>query len=277
MSGADGVILDLEDSVPRRLRGQARKNAQSFLRAKHPVPVFVRLEGTTEGQLARDVEAVLEPGLAGIMLPKVDDPSIVRATAFIIDRFERDRGIAPGATPLLPMAETALGLVRLYDSLLASDRVIGTAFAGAENGDLRNDLGAGWSPQGLEMLYARSQVLMLARAAHCEIILDGVWTRLEEEAPFLQDTVLGRDMGYSGRLAIHPRQVSIIHEVYTPTREQAEENLALIAAAEEGSTQGAGALRHRGSLVDEPMVKRARMIVERARAFGVLPQGDDRG
>src|SRR5690606_24910975 len=121
-------------------------------------------------------------------------------------RLERERGCQPGAIKVIAMPETAQGVSRLGETL-AADRVIGTIFAGAPGGDLRRDLGAGATEAGLEILCIRSRVLFEARAAGKSVILDGVFPDIADGLALERDTKAGRDIGYTGRIAIHPAQI----------------------------------------------------------------------
>ena len=162
--------------------------------------------------------------------------------------------------------ESARGLRRLHDILTASERVGSASFQGARGGDLVRDLGATWSLEGRELLFVRSLVVFEARAAGIEQIFDGVFVDLDDDAGFEADTEAGRRLGYTGRVAIHPRQVAIVNRVHTPTPEAVDAARELIAAFREAERDGVGAIRHRGRLVDYAMVRDAEQLLARAGA-----------
>lgn len=140
--------------------------------------------------------------------------------------------------------------------------MLGTNFNGADGGDLVTDLGATWTLDGPELLYVRSKVLFTARAAGLEVILDSVFADLEDDYGFERDTLFGKRVGYTGRTAIHPRQVPTINWVYSPSEAEIESARSLVAAFRKAERAGSGAIRHRGKLVDYAMVRRAERLLE---------------
>ena len=142
-----------------------------------PTPaIYVRTNGATTGLLADDLDAVVRPGLDAVILPKVEHVEEVRSTTADIERHEAGRGLAVGSVALILQIESALGVHRCFDLIMASPRVAGTCFGSARDGDLQSDLGCSWSIEGTELLYARSKVLLETRAAGSHVIpLDGVF------------------------------------------------------------------------------------------------------
>ena len=212
--GPDGLIIDLEDTVPPSEKPAARANVQKYLDGRPPIPVFVRPESFGTSFWEDDVRAVVRPGLTGLLLPKANGVEHVRAVDGLVSVLERERGLPEGSIALLPMPESALGVRYLFDTLGASPRVIGAGFAGAEGGDMIRDLGATWTPEGTELLYARSKVVFDTRAAGKEVIVDGVFADLEDDATLASDTRFARQLGYTARAAIHPKQVPVINGAF---------------------------------------------------------------
>ncbi|MFZ1997375.1 MAG: CoA ester lyase [Solirubrobacteraceae bacterium] len=264
--GPDAVSLDLEDSVPPAEHDSARDHIARYLDSGPPLPVFVRPVSVRRPEFDGDLEAVVRPGLSAVTLPQVEHPDEVRAADERLARLEAERGLAPGSVRLMPAAESAAAVRRLHDILVASPRVLGTNFNGADGGDLCSDLGVTWTLEGEEMLYVRSRVLFTARAAGLQVILDSVFADLEDEAGFAQDTAFGRRLGYTGRTAVHPRQLAMIHRAHTPSAAEIETARGLLDAFAEAERVGQGAIRHRGKLVDYAMVRRARRLLEQASA-----------
>jgi citrate lyase subunit beta/citryl-CoA lyase len=260
--GPDALSLDLEDSVPPAEHHAARGHIAAFLDSGPARPVFVRTVAVDRAEFELDLEAVVRPGLSGLVLPQVESPDEVRAVAERLGELESERGLVAGSLRLLPAAESAAAVRRLYEIVTASERVLGTNFNGADGGDLVNDLGATWTLEGSELMYVRSKVLFTARAAGLAVILDSVFADLEDEAGFERDTRLGKRLGYTGRTAIHPRQVTAINGVYSPTEAEIDSARRLLAAFREAERAGAGAIRHRGKLVDYAMVRRAERLLE---------------
>jgi citrate lyase subunit beta/citryl-CoA lyase len=263
-SGADALSPDLQDSVPAANRPEARELTAKWIDASQQAPVIVRTSAVKTPDFIKDLEAVVRPGLSGLRLPDVESPEDVVVADQAISRFERERGLAPNSIVLIPIAESALGIYRLYDILTASRRVIGTAFPGAEGGDLARDLGVIWTLQGDEFFYARSKVLFDARATGVPIILDSVFANLTDVAGFEQDTRRGRQLGYTGRLAIHPHQVPVINKIHSPTPEQIDDAQGLLAAYSEAEARGSGAISYHGRMIDVAMRKTAEALLNQA-------------
>jgi citrate lyase subunit beta/citryl-CoA lyase len=263
-SGADALSPDLQDSVPAANRPEARELTAKWIDAGQQAPVIVRTAAVKTPDFIKDLEAVVRPGLSGLRLPDVESPEDVVVADQAISTFERARGLAPNSIVLIPIAESARGIYRLYDILSASRRVIGTAFPGAEGGDLARDLGVIWTRQGDEFFYARSKVLFDARAAGVPIILDSVFANLTDIAGFEQDTQRGRQLGYTGRLAIHPNQVPVINKIHSPTPEQIEDAQGLLAAYSEAQARGSGAISYHGRMIDVAMRKTAEALLKQA-------------
>ena len=267
-SGADAISPDLQDSVPDANRPQAREITATWIDAgQQPLVqplVIVRTSAVQTSDFAKDVAAVVRPGLTGLRIPDVSGPQDVIEADRTVGAVERERGMPPNAIALIPICESARGVHRLYDILTASSRVIGTAFPGAEGGDLARDLGVTWSLQGDEMFYVRSKVLFDARAAGVSVILDSVFANLKDAAGFEQDTRRGRQLGYTGRLAIHPNQIPVINAIHRPTPEQIEDAEGLLAAYREAEARGSGAVAYRGRMIDVAMRKTAEAILKQA-------------
>lgn len=260
--GPDVLSLDLEDSVPPAEHESARAHIARFLDSDPSLPVFVRTVSVRRPEFDDDLDAVVRPGLFALTLPQVEHPDEVRAADARLGRLEAERGLPAGSVRLLPAAESAAAVHRLYDILTASPRVLGTNFNGADGGDLCGDLGVTWTLGGEELLYVRSRVLFTARAARVRVILDSVFADLQDEAGFAQDTAFGRRLGYTGRTAIHPRQLPTIHRVYTPSEAEVESARDMLAAFADAEAAGQGAIQHHGKLVDYAMVRWAQRLLE---------------
>jgi len=263
-SGADAVVFDLEDSVTAERHADARKTVQAKLRPGG-VDQWVRVLPYGAADADLDLRAVVRPGLAGLILPDIRDAATVAAADARITELESAAGVTAGSIGLLPLIESALGLHRAFDILSASSRVSVGAFAGAPGGDLCTDLGAQPTPGGSELLYARSHLVLEARAAGMESVLDGVWVDLEDNDGLLDDSRLGRRLGFTGRFAIHPSQIAALHDAYSPTDAEIAEARAVVSAYEAGRAEGRGAVRHRGRLIDRAMALAAERLLASVR------------
>ena len=269
-SGADAVILDLEDSVPVASKAEARALVVKTIDAaagslSRPL-IYVRVNGAATGLLADDLNAVVRPGLDAILLSKAENVDDVQQTAAALERNESQRGMKQGSAEIILQIENALGVYNCFNLIKASPRVAATCFGSARDGDLQTDLGCSWSIEGTELLYARSKVLLDTRAAGSHIHpLDGVFSDLNDETGLIADSRLSARLGYIGRTVIHPKQIAPVKNAYAvPELEVAYYQKVVVefAAAEKAGT---AAIAVDGKLVDYAMAQRARRVLELAK------------
>lgn len=265
-SEADGVIVDLEDAVPAHAKAEARSALEGLvLPAK---PVFVRVnDPSTEWHWA-DVGAAVRIGATGVIVPKAEQATDLVRLAGALAALEAGSAERADATLIVPLIESALGVLNAYELCTASDRVQAILFGSAEQGDLVADLGCEWTPDGTALLTARSAVLAAARAAGVEHPLDAVFMNLSDLNALRDESVLAQRIGYVGKAAIHPKQVSVIHDVFTPDPETVAEQRVLLAAFNEAVADGRAAVEIDGRMVDYAVVRRARSIIGRADRAG---------
>lgn len=269
-SGADAVILDLEDSVPVASKAEARALVVKTIDAaagslSRPL-IYVRVNGAATGLLTDDLNAVVRPGLDAILLSKAENVDDVQQTAAALERNESQRGMKQGSAEIILQIENALGVYNCFNLIKASPRVAATCFGSARDGDLQTDLGCSWSIEGTELLYARSKVLLDTRAAGGHIHpLDGVFSDLNDETGLIADSRLSARLGYIGRTVIHPKQIAPVKGAYAvPEVEVAYYQKVVVefAAAEKAGT---AAIAVDGKLVDYAMAQRARRVLELAK------------
>jgi citrate lyase subunit beta/citryl-CoA lyase len=268
-SGADAVIFDLEDSVALAGKAEARSFVATMIdgvaaagASRSSSAIFVRVNATTTGLLAGDLEAVVRPALDAIILPKAESVEELQSVASMLDAHEAARGMKVGAVEIILQIESALGVYRCFEIIKASSRVTGTILGGAKDGDLQNDLGCGWSIEGLELLYARSKVLLDTRAAGSHLYpLDGVFSDLNDEAGLIQDTKLSARLGYVGRTVIHPKQISPVREAYAVPEAEAAYYRKVVTEFEAAEKTGVAAITVDGKLVDYAMYQRAKRVL----------------
>lgn len=266
-SGADALIFDLEDSVPRNMRKEARKHvAEALLRPDLP-PVFVRVNHPSTGETQADLDALAPGRLEGIILPKAETAADVTFLDALLLPLEKRLNLEPETITLIPLVESCLGLRFCYEMAAAAPRVRSLAFSSGEEGDFMVDLGGHWTPEGQAFLYPRSKLVCDARAAGIEYPLDGVFMNLKDDEALRRECRLARTLGYTGKMAIHPRQISVIHEVFTPSAEEIGYSRGLVAAFREAEAGGRGAVQFRGMMVDYANVKRAERILALADAL----------
>jgi citrate lyase subunit beta / citryl-CoA lyase len=265
-AGADALLYDLEDSVPAAERNVAREKVRERLLGPSDAPRYVRVNGLVDAgpkELEADLAAIVVKGLAGIVLPKAQSRDDVLFAAGVLDRMEKTVGLDAATVEILPMLESAQGVMRTYEIASASPRVASVIIGSAEDADLMTDLGCRWSLDGTELLYARSRVLLEARAAGIRYPLDGVFPRINDTEALVRDAENARNLGYRGKTVIHPAQVEPVHRVFTPTQAEVAYARDMLAAFDAAEAAGSGALSFRGKMIDRAMVKTARELVAR--------------
>ncbi len=262
--GADCIQLDLEDSIPFARKAEARaavRAAAEGLAAKG-VEVVVRINRPWRMAIA-DIEASVGPAVAALNLPKVPDAGHVRAVAEILDELEAERGLAPGHTGLVAMIETAEGLLNMASIAAAHERVLAIT-VGAE--DLA--LSMGMEPVADALYVPNVQAVAAARAAGClPIGYVGTVADYQDEARYREVTQQARRLGFAGGFCIHPKQVPILNEAFSPSATEVAEAEAIVAAYQAAERAGKGAVTHEGRMIDQPVVDRARALLQRHAAI----------
>jgi citrate lyase subunit beta/citryl-CoA lyase len=259
-SEADGVIIDLEDAVPDDHKLEARAQL-----AELPDPggrdVFVRTNGPATDLLWGDINALAAVRPAGLLLPKAELPSDVLRIDGALLAAEEAAGLDPGSIDLLLSLESALGLQNAYEMARASERVVSLVFASGEEGDLVADLGVQWSLAGPEMLMARSQTVIAARAAGLDFPLDAVYMNIRDLDGLRTEAEFAKRLGLTGKLCIHPAQVPIVNDVFTPSQEELAQQRRILEAFDKALAEGSAAVQLDGMIIDYANAKRARRIL----------------
>jgi citrate lyase subunit beta/citryl-CoA lyase len=249
-SAPDGVVIDLEDAVPPDAKDEARGHAREMgerLAAEHPeLGVYVRVNAVRSPWFTDDIGRALAPGLTGVVVPKLDSPNDIDV---VTDGLRRSR---LSDLALVAGIETAAGVARIDDLLRPP---IVAAYFGAE--DFITDMGGVRTESGAEVLYARSRVALAARLAGVHAI-DQIVPRFDDEERFVADARDGRAIGYGGKLCIHPSQVPLANQVFSPSADEIDHARRLIEAHDAATARGEAAIAFEGQMVDEPMVRRAR-------------------
>ena len=271
LGDADAMIFDLEDSVPLNAKDEARKNIADALAAGLKKPMFLRISNPRAGDFLADLKVLADAGslvnLAGIVLPKADDADDIQAVAKALKDVEAKHSIQEGTLAVLPLIETCLGLRNGFDIAKASQRVIGMALASAEQGDFMVDLGGRWTPRSLALAYPRSKLVVDARAAGVQWLVDGVFMNLKDTDMLREECLIARELGFVGKMAIHPTQVEVMHAVFSPSEAEVAYARGLIAAFREGEARGVGAVKYEGMMVDYANVRLAERTLSLAGAL----------
>jgi citrate lyase beta subunit len=261
--------MDLEDGVALSEKAVARTCVASALTELNfgRSERLVRLNPVSMSELCRaDFDATVSSRPDGYVVPKVEDAAQVQLLAQWLDEAEREYDMPPGGILLIAIIETALGVVRLPEIATSSSRLAALAF-GAE--DLAGDMGATRTPEGREGFYARSAVVLYAKAYGLQALDTPFVDVRADDALLLTEVHLAQSMGYTGKLAIHPRQVRVIQQAFTPTASQIDRARRLIAEHDQHQASGSGVFTFEGKMVDMPMVRAAETVLQRARAAGV--------
>ncbi|CAG0993463.1 (S)-citramalyl-CoA lyase [Anaerolineae bacterium] len=267
-AGADAVVLDLEDAVPPSEKIRARELVAETLRqrsGKIETITFVRINHPSSGLAEDDIRAVVQPGLSGLRLPKVEDAGMVRQVSDWVEKAEGANGLPVGSVVFICTIESAVGVFRAYEIATAHPRVMALGFGAA---DLARDLGIIPGPEGHETLYALSQLVIASRVAGLRPPIDSVYRYLDDSTGLEKSARQAKALGLFGKSAIHPKQVPIINAVFTPTEAEIVDARKIVALAQETETQGKGAVQNsRGEFIDVAVVRRAQGILTLAESL----------
>jgi citrate lyase subunit beta/citryl-CoA lyase len=261
--GADGVILDLEDSVAPAQKPAARAMLADGVKqaGRRGADVLVRVNRPWR-LLVPDLEAAVIPGVAALKLPKIESAEHVQAIAEIVDELELERGIAPGTIRFIPMVETASGFFRTEAIARAHPRVVGITI-GAE--DLA--LSVGMLPEAEGLFYPKQQSVFAARAAGIlPLGFIGTVADYKDQEKFRATIQRSRKLGFLGAACIHPLQVPILNEEYAPSAAEIATAERMVAAYDAAMAAGKGAVEFEGRMIDIPVVDRAKGVLARAAA-----------
>lgn len=256
--GADAVILDLEDAVPPNQKEEARPLVRAALSTYPDAVAMARPNALTTGLCAADLDAIVCPSLQAILLPKTESPADLHTVDAILGELETREGVEPGTIRVLPLIETARGVSRVEEiAREAPPRVHTLVFGPA---DLSADLGIDLTPEGTEVLYARSRVVIAARAAGLAAPIDGPFLHdLQDQAGLVADARHGRQLGYGGKIVVYPPHVEPVNrafsEVSPAERDRARQ---IVEAFEAAESAGSAAIQVGGIFVDYPIYHRAR-------------------
>lgn len=253
-SGADVVVFDLEDAVAPARKDEAREAVHEVLTSDFDPDCEVCVRVTREYDADLDTLLDGESRLDSLMLPKVEGGEDVTALAESLA--DRD-----ATYPVFALVETARGVLNA-DAIAAADATTAVCF-GAE--DLAADLGARRTEDGTEVLYARERTVLAASAAGVDAI-DTLVTDIEATERLREDTEFALELGYGGKMAIHPAQVVVINDAYTPDDEHIAWAKRVLDGKDEADAEGRGVFRVDDEMIDAPLVAQAERVLDRARA-----------
>lgn len=255
--GADAIILDLEDAVAIGQKEIARDAVRAALPSYLETVTIVRINGLATDWWAADLTAVVGPNLDAIVLPKTETPDDLQRVAAWLDDLEAQRGLAHGAIRLFPLIETAAAVARVEEiARNAPERVVTLLFGAA---DFTADLGIDLTGDATEILYARSRVVVAARAARLAAPIDSPYLLdLHDEAGLLADTHRSRQLGFQGRAVIYPPHVATVNQVFSSVSpEELARAQKFVEAFEAAEASGSASIQVDGKFVDYPIYRRA--------------------
>jgi len=255
--GSDAIVLDLEDAVANAEKIAARASTRAALPTYRETVVIVRVNGAHTGLTEGDVDAVVCPELDCVMVPKVENAETLATLDELVGRLERERGIAEGQVRFLPLIETATGLVRCEEiASSAPERVVTLMFG---LGDFSVDIGVDLTREAMELLYARSRLVVAARAAGMPSPIDGPYPDIHDIDGLVGNTHLSRRLGFQGRVVVYPAQVEPVQRAYSElSQEELDQAKRVVEAFEEAEAAGVASIQVDGRFIDYPLYYRAR-------------------
>ncbi len=256
----DAFMPDLEDSVPLEEKARARDVTASYLPQLAQVGPLVipRVNSLDSGLLEDELAALVGPHIAGVSVGKIQTGKDIDYISGILARLEKQAGVPIGHVKLVPWIETAMAIVHAYEICMASPRIIGVAFGGE---DFTHDMGIERSEDDSEVAYPRSVMCVAARAAGV-LALDTPYFRFRDPEGLRQNALASKKVGFKGKFAIHPAQIDIINATFSPSPTEIEYARRVVAAFEEAERAGRGSTSLDGKVIDVPVVKRARALLE---------------
>ena len=267
----DSIMLDLEDAVAENQKDAARFSLYHTLREinYHGVERIVRINGLDTPYWREDIRCCVAGGCDAVRIPKTESAHDVKMVEEAVDSAEKEFGRETGSVLIMAAIESARGVMRALDICEASERLFGIALSG---GDYTKDLQTHITGTGIELMGARQNLVIAARAAGVQCF-DTVYTNLNDMEGFRQDVETIHLMGFDGKSIINPRQISIGHDVYTPTEKDIIFAEKVVREIDTKKAQGIGVFTVDGKMIDIAFYDGAKRTIELAKASGVY-KGD---
>jgi len=264
---ADSLMLDLEDAVAVTAKDTARFSLYHALKTidYRGCEKVVRINGLDTDLWREDIRCSVAGGAEVLRIPKTESAEMVRAVEEAVLRAEQEFERPVGSTLLMAALESARGVMNAYEVCTSSDRMIGIALSG---GDYTKDLQTVITGTGVELMGARQQMIIAARAAGVQCF-DTVWTNLQDMDGFRKEVETIRQMGFDGKSIINPRQIPIVHEVFTPSMKDIIFAEKVIREIDTKKAQGIGVFTVDGKMIDIAFYDGARRTISLAKASGV--------
>ena len=265
--GSDAVIFDLEDAVSPAEKDAARILVRNTMRYMdfRGCEIIVRINSIDTAYWQADLDAILPYKPQLILLPKTGSSADVLAADAYMSQVEEKLSLEKNSVGLMPLIETAMGVENAYAIASASSRVK-ALFLGAE--DLTADLQCKRTKEGREIEYARTRLVVAARAAGVDVY-DTPFTDVNDDEGIWTDAQLAKSLGFTGKASISPRHVEVINQVFSPTQKEVDYAYEVMDAIALAKEQGKGAIALHGKMIDAPIVARAQRTIDMANALGM--------
>jgi len=258
-AGSDVAILDLEDAVAVSEKAAARAPVVDALKNPRDCLGYVRVNAADTDFYTDDLAAVIGPWLDGVMVPKVESADQLLAADAEVRKLEAANAMEPGSVDIIPILETARGLAAVADIAGCGSRVRRLSFGAV---DFAKDLGLRLSLDEWELTPARSAIVLASRVAGLDAPLDSVWVHYRDTDGLVASAERVRDMGFRGKMCIHPAQIAPVNAVFTPSDQDIAHAEKIVAAFGEAEAAGSASIQIDGFFVDYPVVEQARRTLE---------------
>ncbi|NHJ40045.1 MAG: hypothetical protein FK731_08430 [Asgard group archaeon] len=262
--GADQVIFDLEDGVAINQKDTARLLIRNALKQLDfgDTEITVRINGLDTEYFEKDIQEIIPAKPYAIVFPKAEDEKQMLEVCDLMAIQEEKNDMPIGTIKLMPIIESAWGILRVDRIAIACDRLVGISPGGE---DLTADLGAERTEEGEELLYIRSRMVLAARAAGIQVY-DTIYPNVRDTEGLYKQTLKIVKMGFDGKACIHPCQIEPIHRAFMPTEQQIENAERIVEAYKRAQDEGIGVICVDNRMIDVPVVKRSERILKRAEA-----------
>ena len=251
-SSADAVIIDLEDATALNEKDKAREIALKISLIDRDKPLYIRINSANSPFFEKDLELLESAKLDGVVLPKCEDSDdIIKLTQAIKENID-----------VIPLIESAKGIINLVNMGRASKKISRFAFGAI---DYTLDINAQYTKSGFELLYPRSYLVLTSRILNLLPPVDTVFPYLNDETGLINETKHIKELGMFGKLAIHPKQVDIINDIFTPTKSETDEANSIVKAFLEAEKEGIASIRVNNKFVDYPVYLKSKRIIELAK------------
>lgn len=267
----DSIIFDLEDAVAENQKDSARIALYNALKSidYKGIELVVRINGLDTPHFKEDIRAAVAGGIHTVRVPKTETCEDVWAAEKEIEKAEKEFGVPVGKTLMMAAIETPMGVMKAYELAKSSERIMGISFGA---GDYVRTMRTTRSPEGVELLGARTQVVIAARAAGI-MCFDTVYLDVDNMEGFADEVRLIKQLGFDGKSIISPKQIPITHQIFAPTQAEIAKAETTIRAIDEYAKDGIGVFTVDGQMIDIAMLEGAKRTIELAKASGIY-EGD---